>query len=59
MDCLTDVQDNERGETLDCFGVYPHALSIAYDWILSKQTPGLSLSHIERVDERGGEMGVI
>jgi len=40
MDCLADVQENEQGEVLDCFGIYPQALLVATDWAINPHAQG-------------------
>jgi len=41
VDCLSDVQVDEESQQLDCFGIYPQVLPIAYKWLLddSKSAP--------------------
>ena len=40
IDCLADVQENEHGEVLDCLGIYPQVLPIAYEWVITGQAQG-------------------
>jgi len=31
-----EVQRSDDGQQLDCFGIYPHVLPLAYDWVLGE-----------------------
>jgi len=34
IDCLADVQEDEHGRVIDCFGIYPQVLPLAYEWAI-------------------------
>jgi len=34
-DCLAEVQQGDDNQQLDCLGVYPQVLPLAYQWSLS------------------------
>jgi len=34
MSCLKQVEEDERGYRLDCYGIYPQVLRLSYEWAI-------------------------